>query len=65
MYNDKFKKLLISSKVANTNNITSIGMPRLDNFFQCKNIKSNQIVFFLIRPLSGLDNIKKILPGII
>ena len=58
VYNDKFKKLLISSKVANTNNITSIGMPRLDNFFQCKNIKSNQIVFFLIRPLSGLDNIK-------
>lgn len=58
VYNDEFKKLLISSKVVNTNNITSIGIPRLDNFFQCKNIKSNQILFFLIRPLSGLDNIK-------
>lgn len=59
VYNDKFKKLLISSKVANTNNVSSIGMPRLDNFFQHKNIKSNQILYFLIRPLSGLDNIKK------
>ena len=58
VYSEQFKNLLIDSKVADENKISLIGAPRLDLLINNKIFKDNYILYFLIRPMSGLKNIE-------
>ncbi len=58
VYTERFKELLVSSKVCDQNKISLIGAPRLDKLINNKILKENYILYFLIRPLSGLKQIE-------
>ena len=54
VYNDQYKEMITSIKFANDDVVSSIGMSRADSCFHAKEKKKKHILFFLIRPKTGL-----------
>lgn len=58
VYTNQYKEMISSIKFTNDNLVSSIGMSRADFFFHAKERKKEHILYFLIRPNTGLSETK-------
>ena len=55
VYNKKFKNMITSINYVNEKNVSVVGMNRADEYFNTETQRKNHILFFLVRPKSGLN----------
>ena len=55
VYNKKFKNMITSINYVNEKNVSVVGMNRADEYFNTETQRKNHILFFLVRPKTGLN----------